>query len=581
MEIKFDVYFKKNLGTLFKNNEVDLNGLHAHTNLQLALVDRLEINYEVDGVKYTDDVVITDATENLIQIPFKSDVMKAGQSEFEIVAYMKNGDIKTSQTYTYNIDEAIGEGKQTGSGGSSDGHTHSNLNVLNSITQSKISEWNNKADSTHSHSEYASKNHNHNEYANITHTHSEYLKELPTHEHEQYLTEHQDISHKADRSEIPTKTSQLTNDSDYATNASVDEKIASASIGGTTIFRDVNEGEIFTLGDSQGGGTTPSIKYGKIVTSVDGLEVLEGDSCTFTIKLDSAPTQEQVVTIISDVVTVVPSPSSVTFTTSNYNAPVTVTLDTSADEDSNLTYCNITLSTNSGNKVLILQVKEPENSGGTEEPETPATGMITEGLVHKYDYTNLTSDILEDTVGNDDLTINENYKLGESYGPSLGYVQSNTTSALFTQTSFAESLTSYTILMRVSPSSISGSTTILNAGAGSNAGNTQLVDWGSAALGMYCAGTSIRTSANQFAYGENQIIIGIAVDGEALTESIILNGSIVVTGTGSQTYPCTSAQPFGYLPPRNKFKYYECMVYNRVLSESELTSICEYMLANK
>ena len=26
MEIKFDVYFKKNLGTLFKSNEVDLNG---------------------------------------------------------------------------------------------------------------------------------------------------------------------------------------------------------------------------------------------------------------------------------------------------------------------------------------------------------------------------------------------------------------------------------------------------------------------------------------------------------------------------------------------------------------------------
>ena len=27
MEIKFDVYFKKNLGTLFKSNEVDLDGI--------------------------------------------------------------------------------------------------------------------------------------------------------------------------------------------------------------------------------------------------------------------------------------------------------------------------------------------------------------------------------------------------------------------------------------------------------------------------------------------------------------------------------------------------------------------------
>ena len=106
--------FKKNLGTLFKNNEVDLNGLPARTNLQLVLVDRLEINYKVGSNKYTDIVTITDSTENLIQIPFKSDVMKVGLNEFEIVAYMKNGDIKTSQTYTYNIDEAIGEGKQTG-----------------------------------------------------------------------------------------------------------------------------------------------------------------------------------------------------------------------------------------------------------------------------------------------------------------------------------------------------------------------------------------------------------------------------------------------------------------------------------
>ena len=361
----------------------------------------------------------------------------------------------------------------------------------------------------------------------------------------------------------------------------VDEKIASVSTGGeTVIFRNVNEGEIFTLGE--GGGTTPSVTYGKIVTSVNALEVLEGESCTFTVKLDSAPTQNQVVTINSDIATVAPSPSSVTFTNSNYNTPVTITLNTSADEDSGLTYCNITLSTNSGNKVLILQVKEPESSGGTEEPETPTTGMITEGLVHKYDYTNITSNIVEDTVGNDDLEIMSNYKLGTSYGSSLGYVQNNDgVGALFTKTSFAESLTSYTILMRVSPISVTSSTTVLNVDIATSSGSTQLVDWNNATLGMYMSGTSVRSSANQFTYGENQIIIGITVDGETFTESIIVNGNVVVTGTGSQTYPCTTAQPFGYEPIRNKYKYYECVVYNRILSESELTSMCEYMLANK
>ena len=144
MEIKFDVYFKKNLGTLFKSNEVDLDGIPAHTNLDLKLVDRLEANYKIGTQKYTDSVGMVDIEERIIQIPFKSDVVKVGLNEFEIVAYMRSGDIKTSQTYTYNIDEAIGEGVM--SGGSGDGHFHTNLAILNSITQTKINEWNNKAD---------------------------------------------------------------------------------------------------------------------------------------------------------------------------------------------------------------------------------------------------------------------------------------------------------------------------------------------------------------------------------------------------------------------------------------------------
>ena len=67
---------------------------------------------------YTDEVIMKDIESKEILIPFKSDVVKKGLNEFEIVAYMKNGDIKTSQTYTYNIDEAIGEGVVSGGSGS-------------------------------------------------------------------------------------------------------------------------------------------------------------------------------------------------------------------------------------------------------------------------------------------------------------------------------------------------------------------------------------------------------------------------------------------------------------------------------
>ena len=66
---------------------------------------------------------------------------------------------------------------------------------------------------------------------------SEYITETELND-KGYLTEHQDISGKANKSDIPTKTSQLTNDSDFATNASVDEKIANInapSLEGNTL----------------------------------------------------------------------------------------------------------------------------------------------------------------------------------------------------------------------------------------------------------------------------------------------------------------------------------------------------------
>ena len=66
MEIKFDVYFKKNLGTLFKSNETDLDGIPAHTNLDLKLVDRLEANYKVGTQKYTDNVSVFSIEERII-----------------------------------------------------------------------------------------------------------------------------------------------------------------------------------------------------------------------------------------------------------------------------------------------------------------------------------------------------------------------------------------------------------------------------------------------------------------------------------------------------------------------------------
>lgn len=84
-----------------------------------------------------------------------------------------------------------------GSGeGSGDGHTHSNLSALNSITQSKINTWDDKAPSNHSHTEYASSSHTHSNYANTSHTHTEYASSNHTHNYASASHTHSDYANK-------------------------------------------------------------------------------------------------------------------------------------------------------------------------------------------------------------------------------------------------------------------------------------------------------------------------------------------------------------------------------------------------
>ena len=158
INVKFDVYFKRELGTLFKSNEVDLDGLEANVNLDLELVESMKINYLINGNKLTDDITIKDIEKRLILIPFKSEVRVADTKiQFEIQANMKNGDVKVSQTYAYDVEMGIGEGTQVGTGGSGDGHTHSNLSTLNKVTESKLREWDNKSNFSGSYNDLTNK----------------------------------------------------------------------------------------------------------------------------------------------------------------------------------------------------------------------------------------------------------------------------------------------------------------------------------------------------------------------------------------------------------------------------------------
>ena len=158
INVKFDLYFKKKLGTLFKSNEVDLDGVEASVNLDLNQVASMNINYLVNGNVLTDDVIIKDIDKKIILIPFKSEVRVAEtQIEFEIQANMLNGDVKVSQTYVYDVMSGIGEGVQVGTGGSTDGHYHSNLSTLNKITESKIKAWDAKSNFSGSYNDLTNK----------------------------------------------------------------------------------------------------------------------------------------------------------------------------------------------------------------------------------------------------------------------------------------------------------------------------------------------------------------------------------------------------------------------------------------
>ena len=107
MQVKFDVFWTKNLGTLYKDNSVDTYGKEAKVNLDLEEVLNIYANFKVGENSFTDSVEILDIENKSIRIPFKSDVLKEGLNEFEIVAVTKNGDVLPSQTYSYKVDKSL------------------------------------------------------------------------------------------------------------------------------------------------------------------------------------------------------------------------------------------------------------------------------------------------------------------------------------------------------------------------------------------------------------------------------------------------------------------------------------------
>ena len=109
-------------------------------------------------------------------------------------------------------------------------HNHSNLSTLNNITSSRMNEWDDKADKEH--------RHNASEIDGIENLDvdlSNYYTKTQVDNKIATEMDSIDLSSYAKKSEIPNATSDLTNDSNFATQSFVTNKIAEASLSGGNV----------------------------------------------------------------------------------------------------------------------------------------------------------------------------------------------------------------------------------------------------------------------------------------------------------------------------------------------------------
>ena len=123
-----------------------------------------------------------------------------------------------------------------------------------------------------------------------------------------------------------------------------------------------------------------SVNYGNIVASLSSLTILEGNSGTFTVKLGSQPTQNQTVSLSSNNTDVTLSPSTLTFTPSNYNTAQIVTVAAAEDSDETNDSATITLtSSNVSNVTVSITVDDNDTTVYGEMSLSTTSLTINEG----------------------------------------------------------------------------------------------------------------------------------------------------------------------------------------------------------
>ena len=121
---------------------------------------------------------------------------------------------------------------------------------------------------------------------------------------------------------------------------------------------------VINNGESGGGSTTET--YGNIIISKSATTINEGGTDTFTVKLDKAPTNSQIVNISSNNSDVTLSTNTLTFTPNNYNQTQEVRINVAEDSDTINDNCTITLSSsNVSSKTIAITITDNDSAGET------------------------------------------------------------------------------------------------------------------------------------------------------------------------------------------------------------------------
>ena len=127
----------------------------------------------------------------------------------------------------------------------------------------------------------------------------------------------------------------------------------------------LNGANVVVINNGSSGGST-SDTYGNIVVSKTTATINEGNTDTFTVKLDKAPTNSQIVNIYSNNSDVTLSTNTLTFTPDNYNQTQEVRINVAEDSDAINDNCTLTLSsTNVSSKTIAITIIDNDSSGET------------------------------------------------------------------------------------------------------------------------------------------------------------------------------------------------------------------------